>query len=120
MPAQSFDHYQANGQWVRKPLTTRRVIDRIARPEVRTAHKGEGICLGAEVVATGARSTGYDRAGSSVRGQVWAASGHFGQGSRGYWWIVTTEGYAYSVHQDNMELVGQCSDVALFDASEVA
>lgn len=95
-----FDHYQRNGMWVQRKLTTTPVADRITRK----ARPSKNLPIGAWVRVRNSRN---------ILGQVWA------QGYRsmpGYWWIADGEKYLFR-HEGTLEVVGLASDDLELDLS---
>jgi hypothetical protein len=81
-------------------VTARPVVDRLAPRNQRTRYTGEGLCLGAQVVGLGAL-------GHVTSGQVWS------QGDGKTWWVVTPEGEARLIHENDLHVVGHAHDQSI-------
>lgn len=82
-------------------ITARPVVDQLT-PKRRTKYKGEGFCLGAQVIV----STEIGR----FPAQIWAKAPTRSRFE--WWWVVDGQGNAWDVPESDLRLVGQAQDSA--------
>jgi hypothetical protein len=81
-------------------VAAKRVVDRLATPNRRTKYKGEGLCLGAQVIVM----TEIGR----FPAQIWALAP---KRSRLEWfWVVDANGTVWDAPESDLILIGQARE----------